>query len=94
MIPQFIGSFVLASVVLVGGSLLWPKIMKQERPEVLQAVHDKVVETDIGKKAEEVLGTVDVPQNAGQAAASLSSQARSGRETCRRRHRCLCAWAR
>ena len=77
MIPQFIGAFLLASIVMIGGSLLWPKIMKRDRPEVLQAVHDRVVETEAGKKAEEVLGTVDIPENPKQAIASVSSQAAS-----------------
>ena len=77
MIPQFIGAFLLASIVMIGGSLLWPKIMKRDRPEVLQAVYDRVVETEAGKKAEEVLGTVDIPENPKQAIASVSSQAAS-----------------
>jgi len=77
MIPQFIGAFLLASIVMIGGSLLWPKIMKRDRPEVLQAVHDRVVETEAGKKAEEVLGAVDIPENPKQAIASVSSQAAS-----------------
>ena len=77
MIPQFIGAFLLASIVMIGGSLLWPKIMKRDRPEVLQAVHDRVVETEAGKKAEEVLGTVDIPENPKQVIASVSSQAAS-----------------
>ena len=77
MIPQFIGAFFIAVVVMVAGSLLWPKIMKRDRPEVLQAVHDRVVETEAGKKAEEVLGTVDIPENPKEVIMSVSSQAAS-----------------
>jgi hypothetical protein len=74
MIPQFIVAFLLASVVLIGGSLLWPKFMKGDRPPVLQAVHDKVIETDAGRKAEEVLGTYTIPNDIPQAVSSVSSQ--------------------
>jgi len=74
MILKFIGAFVLASVVMMGGSLVWPKFMKGDRPAVLQAVHDKVIETDIGKRAEDDLGAYTVPSDVSQAVSSVSSQ--------------------
>lgn len=77
MILKFIGAFVLASVVMIGGSLVWPKLMKGERPPVLQAVYEKVIETDMGKKAEDVLGTYNIPQDVPQAVSSASTQVAS-----------------
>jgi len=74
MIPQFIGAFLFASVVMIGGSLAWPMIMKQERPPLLQAVRDRVVETDIGKNIENVLGVYAIPEDVPQAISSASSQ--------------------
>jgi len=74
MIPQFVGAFLFASVVMIGGSLAWPLIMKQERPPLLQAVRDRVVETDIGRNAENVLGAYTVPTDVPQAVSSVSSQ--------------------
>lgn len=59
---------------MIGGSLLWPLVMKQSRPPVLQAVHDKVVETEAGKKAEEILGVQNGPIDVQQAVGSVSSQ--------------------
>lgn len=70
MIQQFIGSFIVSSILLVGGSLVWPVVMKKERPAVLQAVRDTVVETEIGKQAEDVLGTYTDPKQIS----SMSSQ--------------------
>ena len=74
MIPQFIGAFLLASIVMIGGSLVWPVIMKSSRPPILQAVRDKVVETDIGRDAENVLGQYTIPADVPQAVGSASSQ--------------------
>jgi len=74
MIPQFIGAFFVSSALVVSGSLLWPVISKQSRPAVLQAVRDAVVETDAGKKAEEVLGVYADPQRVPQNISSVSSQ--------------------
>jgi len=73
MIPQFIGAFLVTSIVMIGSSLLWPVVMKQDRPPVLQTVRDAVVKTEAGKKAEEVLGVYTVPDNMPQAVNDASS---------------------
>jgi hypothetical protein len=74
MIQQFIGAFLLSSVLLTGGSLLWPVFTKQTRPAILQAVRDKVVETEAGKKAEDVLGVYTNSDNVSGTVSSVSSQ--------------------
>jgi len=78
MIPQFIGAFIFSSVALIGGSLVWPVVMKQERPPILQTVHDEVIKTDIGRNAEDILGVntgpIDVPQTVGSVSANVVNQ--------------------
>lgn len=44
-----------ASVVVVV-ALLWPKLTSQPRPEVLQAVRDSALTTEVGQEAAKVLG--------------------------------------
>lgn len=62
MIPQFIGAFLAGSALIVGASFLWPKLTGQARPQLLEDVHEKALETDAGRRAEDVLGITD-PEN-------------------------------
>jgi hypothetical protein len=73
MIPQFIGAFLVASVTMIAGSFVWPMVSKEARPPILEAVHDKVVETEAGRKVEQTLiayTTTDL----NQTVSSVSSQ--------------------
>lgn len=60
---------------------MWPVIMKSERPPILQAVRDKVVETDVGRNAETILGAYTIPKDVPQAVSSVSSQVASQVQT-------------
>jgi hypothetical protein len=54
----------LAVVVasLATGSLAWPRFTTQERPKLLQEVHDVALKTPIGREAASVLGVTDESQ--------------------------------
>ena len=57
--------------------MLWPVIMKTDRPPVLQAVRDQVVETEIGRRVEDVLGTYttdNIPQTVSSASSQIANQ--------------------
>ena len=60
MVMQFIGAFIAASVLVITASIIWPNITKKDRPELLEKVHEQVIETDAGRRAEEVLGGATV----------------------------------
>jgi len=73
MIPQFIGAFLVATVTMIAGSFVWPMVSKQARPPILEAVHEKALETDAGKKVEKVLG-VYTGVGLNETVSSVSSQ--------------------
>lgn len=68
---QFILAIAVATTSLAGGSLLWPRLTTQERPKLLQEVHDIVIRTPVGQETAQVLGVSDEahvePINVGQA---------------------------
>jgi hypothetical protein len=59
MIPQFIGAMLAAGVLVVGSSFLWPRLTGQDRPSLLEEVHTKALETELGQRAENILGDTD-----------------------------------
>ena len=68
---QFILAIAVATTSLAGGSLVWPRFTSQERPKLLQEVHDLVIRTPVGQETAQVLGVSDEthvePINVGQA---------------------------
>lgn len=56
---QFVLALAVFGVTVSGGSLVWPKITRVPRPEVLQQVHDVVVRTPQGAAMAQVLGVTD-----------------------------------
>jgi hypothetical protein len=69
LIVRFILASVVASVVLAGGSLIWPRITVNPRPKLLEDVKNIVIKTPSGQRAAYVLGVSDearaVPINIG-----------------------------
>lgn len=67
---NFIFALVIATTTLAGGSLVWPRFTPNERPKLLQEVHDVVLKTSIGQESANVLGVSDEkhiqPINFGQ----------------------------
>ena len=55
MIKFIIMSLISAGVVALA-SLIWPKLTASPRPQVLQDIHDAVVKTQAGNRAEDILG--------------------------------------
>lgn len=50
-----------AGSLIIGSSFVWPKLTGTPRPPLLEEVHTKLLETDMGKQTEAVLGTSDEP---------------------------------
>jgi len=77
LVIQLVLAVAVFGVTLSGGSLLWPKMTSQPRPQLLQQVHDSVVQTPVGAQAAAVLGVSDeasVQQiNLGQVAGTIGN---------------------
>jgi len=58
-VANFIIALTVGVTSLVGGSLVWPRLTTQERPRLLQEVHDKAIGTSLGQRAAAVLGVGD-----------------------------------
>ena len=80
-VANFIIALVVGTASLVGGSLVWPRLTTQERPRLLQEVHDKAIGTSIGQRAAGVLGVADEtniqPVNLGGVVYSLADSLKS-----------------
>lgn len=67
---QFVLAIAVATTSLAGSSLVWPRLTNQERPKLLQEVHDIVIRTPVGQETAQVLGVSDEatvePINVGQ----------------------------
>lgn len=72
-VVQFTLALAVAFTSLAGGSLAWPRLTNQPRPQLLQQVHDVTIKTVPGQRAAEVLGVSDErqaePINLGKMAA-------------------------
>jgi ribonuclease HII len=77
---NFIIALAIATASLVSGSLVWPRLTTQQRPRLLQEVHDVALKTSIGKETANVLGVSDEtniqPMNIGQMTYSLVNSAK------------------
>lgn len=58
-VASFIIALAVAATSLAGGSLVWPRLTTNERPKLLQEVHDVVIKTQQGQEAAQVLGVSD-----------------------------------
>lgn len=56
---RFFLALSVAVVALGSGSLMWPRLSDQPRPQLLQNVHDLVLKTTVGQNAANVLGVSD-----------------------------------
>lgn len=56
---RFVIVVVMAGIVTIGGSLLWPKFMARKEPVFLGGIHDAVVKTPVGAALNNVLGASD-----------------------------------
>lgn len=56
MLIKFILTLVMATITVSAGSLVWPRVTKIPEPPMLRQVHDIVIQTDIGRQANNVLG--------------------------------------
>lgn len=72
-VVQFTLAITVAIASLAGGSLAWPRLTRDPRPQLLQQVHDVAIRTVPGQRAAEVLGVSDErqaePINLGKMAA-------------------------
>ncbi|OGG35739.1 hypothetical protein A2363_03150 [Candidatus Gottesmanbacteria bacterium RIFOXYB1_FULL_47_11] len=59
LVVQLLLTVAVLGVTLSGGSLVWPRITSAPRPQLLQDVHDKVIQTAPGQQAAQVLGVAD-----------------------------------
>jgi hypothetical protein len=59
LVIQLFLAVAVFGVTLSGGSLVWPKVTRAPRPQLLQQVHDTVVGTPVGSQAAAVLGVTD-----------------------------------
>ncbi len=59
LVVQLFLAVAVFGVTLSGGSLVWPKVTRAPRPQLLQQVHDTVVSTPVGSQAAAVLGVTD-----------------------------------
>lgn len=59
LVVQLVLAVVVFGVTLSGGSLVWPKVTHAPRPQLLQQVHDSVVQTPAGAQAAQILGVTD-----------------------------------
>lgn len=80
----FIFILAVASIVVGGVSLVWPRLTSAKRPQGLQQVRDALIKSDIGKQAAEVLGVSDeknvAPISFPSLAASVANSAVSAVE--------------
>ena len=71
---NFILALAVATTSLAGGSLIWPRLTTQPRPQLLEEVHNVVLKTQVGQETANVLGVSDerhvTPISPGQVAAS------------------------
>ncbi|MDO8451400.1 MAG: hypothetical protein Q7S76_00855 [bacterium] len=77
-IPTFFLSLAFSLVAVGIGSLVWPKLTANPRPEPLENVYDIVSKTSLGREIENVLGVTDqqeTPVNIGSVAATLAGSA-------------------
>ncbi len=81
---QFIIALIVGIVSVSGGSLLWPRLTPNPRPQVLQQVHDIVIKTPLGSQAATVLGVTDetnvTPLNLGELVGSAAGEVKSAAE--------------
>lgn len=59
LVVKLVLAVVVFGVTLSGGSLVWPKLTRVPRPQLLQQVHDSVIKTPVGSQAAQVLGVTD-----------------------------------
>jgi hypothetical protein len=59
LVVQLVLAALVFGVTLSGGSLVWPRITSSPRPQILQEVHDSVIQTPQGAAAAAVLGVTD-----------------------------------
>jgi len=59
LVIQLVLAVAVFGITLSGGSLVWPKVTRAPRPQLLQQVHDTVVGTPVGSQAAAVLGVTD-----------------------------------
>lgn len=59
LVVQLVLAIAVFGVTLSGGSLVWPRITGAPRPQFLQDVRDKVIQTAPGQQAAQVLGVSD-----------------------------------
>ena len=59
---QFVIALAVAVTSLAGGSLVWPRLTTQARPQLLEKVHDMTIKTEAGQRAASVLGVSDESQ--------------------------------
>lgn len=81
---QFVIALIVGVVSVSGGSLIWPRLTTNPRPEVLQQVHDVVIKTPMGNQMATVLGVADeanvAPLNLGELAGSAAGEVKSAAE--------------
>ena len=74
---QFFAVLLASTIALASGSLLWYKVTKSPRPEVLTKVRDVLLTTPVGKQAAGMLGVEDEskvePINVSSVAGSIVS---------------------
>lgn len=74
---QFFAVLLASAITLAGGSLLWYKVTKSPRPEILTKVHDVLLTSPVGKQAAGILGVEDEskvePVNISSVAGSIAS---------------------
>jgi len=77
LVIQLVLAVAVFGVTLSGGSLVWPRLTNNPRPQLLTQVHDAVVKTPVGSKAAQVLGVSDEatvqPINLGQIAGAIGN---------------------
>jgi len=76
LVVQLVLAVAVFGITLSGGSLVWPRVTSQPRPQLLQEVHDAVIKTPQGEQAAQVLGvTTDnvQPVNLGQIAGTIGN---------------------
>jgi hypothetical protein len=80
-VANFFIALVVAAASLTTGSIAWPRLTAQPRPQLLQEVHDVAIKTSIGKQTANVLGVSDEaniqPINFGQVASSIVDAAKN-----------------
>lgn len=59
LVVQLVLAVAVFGITVSGGSLVWPKVTRAPRPQLLQQVHDSVIKTPAGAQAAQVLGVTD-----------------------------------